>query len=79
MGLHAHRPFRPRGKEAAAAASFPLGEGLGWSKLQPRLIYARVVVSVYTQIDTSCSGQCKIIKVSRCLLGGVLDTYVTIV
>ena len=48
MGLHAHRPFRPRGKEAAAAASFPLGEGLGWSKLQPRLIYARVVVSVYT-------------------------------
>ena len=48
MGLHAHRPFRPRGKEAAAAASFPLGEGLGWTNVQPRLIYARVVVSVYT-------------------------------
>ena len=49
-----HLGLGPRGKEAAAAASFPLGEGLGWSKLQPRLIYARVVVSVYTQIDTSC-------------------------
>ena len=34
---NALRPYRSRGKEAAAAASFPLGEGLGWTNVQPRL------------------------------------------
>ena len=34
---NALRPYRSRGKEAAAATSFPLGEGLGWTNVQPRL------------------------------------------
>ena len=37
-GLPALRPYRPRGKEAAAA-SFPLGGGLVWRSLQTRLSF----------------------------------------
>ena len=33
------RPYRPRGKEAAAAAPFPLGGGLVWRSLQTRLSF----------------------------------------
>ena len=38
-GLPALRPYRPRGKEAAAAAPFPLGGGLVWRSLQTRLSF----------------------------------------
>ena len=53
MGLHAHRPFRPRGKEAAAAASFPLRGGVACRSLQATLKLRPGLVSIYTQNVTS--------------------------
>ena len=44
---NALRPYRSRGKEAAAAASFPLGEGLGWTNVQPRLMLVWAYLNLY--------------------------------
>ena len=55
-GLPALRPYRPRGKEAAAAASFPLR---GWSGLEepPNQTKLRPDLTlIYTQMVTSPEG-----------------------
>ena len=43
-----YRTAPPRGKEAAAAASFPLRECLGWRELRPRLSLTWDCLSLYT-------------------------------
>ena len=42
-------------KRLQAATSFPLGEGLGWTNVQPRLMLVWLVL-IYTQIVTSPEG-----------------------
>ena len=50
---NALRPYRSRGKEAAAAASFPLGEGLGWTNVQPRLRLVWACINLYPDFHST--------------------------
>ena len=83
-GLPALRPFRPRGNEAAAAASFPLR---GWSGLEnpPNQTELDLGLSqfMYTQIDTppsrGRSGEDTVTGILRCVStwpGATLSLYI---